>query len=88
MTTLTVQETVEMVSILSKKKLNVSVKRLKNQIILSTLIWDFYFQLSKSKKYYYFDDVVINNNKLDEESLDLKIRLIRELFSKKYISDG
>jgi hypothetical protein len=88
MTTLTVKETVEMVSILSKKKLNVSVKRLKNQIILSTLIWDFYFQLSKSKKYYYFDNMIINNSKLDEESLDLKIRLMRELFSKKYISDG
>jgi len=88
MTTLTVQETVEMVSILSKKKLDVSIKKIKNQIVLSTLIWDFYFQLSESKKYYYFDNVIINNSRLDEESLDLKIRLIRELFSKKYIIDN
>ena len=80
MRTLRLPDMVEKVSSMVKNQ-PVKISTTNNLLTISTEVWDFNFEYIPSLGYYNYESVTINDTERNDELLELKNRLIREIMT-------
>lgn len=80
MRTLRLPDMVEKVSSMVKNQ-PVKTSTTNNLLTISTEVWNFNFEFIPSLGYYYYESITINDTERNDELLELKNRLIKEIMT-------